>query len=113
MECSFTKVTFPLLPLYSDTVMCSLTVRAVVRLDEAQHPHKGAKAGGETSVQQPACWKGALLIRGAAALPLHIAANQQAFKEEKAGQSGRGGKQDAEDLQAKKLWVILILTTTV
>lgn len=92
--------------------MCSLTVRAVVCLDEAQHPHKGAKAGEETSVQQPACWKGALLIRGATTLPLQIAANQQAFKE-KAGQSGREGKQGAGDLQAERLWVILILTTTV
>lgn len=37
MECSFTKVTFP---LHTDTVLCSLAVEAVIRLEETQHPRE-------------------------------------------------------------------------
>lgn len=80
--------------------MSSLTVKAVVRLDEAQHPHKGAKVSEQTSVQQPARWKSVLIIiqRGLGGqCPLQLTAKQQVLKEEMASESGSGGEWDVQE----------------
>lgn len=93
--------------------MCLLTVKAVVCLDEAQRPHRGAKVWEETSVQQPARWKSAPLITrrglgeqcpllaGGTVLPLRLTAEQQVLEEEMASQSGRGGGWDAQDCRLR------------